>query len=183
MPQNYKAIICSHQMLGPTTKVTGNFTYDGGNTSGFQMCQNGHVLVDIINAFVNRTAINKTYQLTKRHSSGGTSGEVIEGFGYTLEYDFSEVSNDVSIKCCLTGHTHVDMVTKLNGIENNDVYDIMLTTGADNFQCNDLGCFGERARDAFNVVSVDYASGLKMLRIGSDVTQGFTKRDNIIINI
>ena len=183
MPDGYKAIICSHMMIGYTTPISGNFTYSNGNTIGFQMSQNGYVVQDIINAFISKTSISKTYEMTKRMDSGRIDGEVIEGFGYTLNYDFSNISENIDIKCCLTGHTHIDMVTKLTNIPEKDIYDIMITQGVAQFQTGDLGNFGKKGKDAFNIISVNKNIGLKMIRIGNDVTQDFTKRDNIIINI
>lgn len=183
MPEGCKAIICSHMMIGYTTPVSGNFTYQSGNIYGFQMSQNGYVVIDIINAFIGRTAVNKTYEMTKRADDGHIDGEVIEGFGYTLDFDFSNVSENVDIKCCLTGHTHIDMVTTLRDVIEKDVYNIMITQGRGQFQSGDLGNWGEKAKDAFNIISVDKNTGLKMIRVGNDVTQDFTKRDNIIINI
>lgn len=183
MPEGCKAIICSHMMIGITSLVQGNFTCPFGTNNGFQMSQNGYVVVDIINAFLSRGTINKTYEMTKRADGGRIDGEVIQGFGFTLDYNFSGVSESIDIKCCLTGHTHVDVVSTLSGVTEKDVYNLSITQGRGQFQVGDLGNLGEKAKDAFNIISVDKNTGLKMIRVGSDVTQDFTKRDNIIINI
>lgn len=179
MPLGYRAIICTHMMIGKCKPVESNFTYKNGNTTGFEMCQNGHVLLDIINAYNERSSLSKTYEMTKRTTGGDISGEVIKGFGYSLNYDFSSVPLNNRINCCLTGHNHFDMVAILCDSYPHNIYNLMITAGASTFQCGDIGNFGEYGKDSFNIVSVDNNSELKMMRIGSNLTSDFVERDFI----
>ena len=183
MPLGCKAIICTHMMIGRCEMVDSNFSYKKGSTNGFYMCQNGHVLLDIINAFNERSVLCKKYEMTKRMSGGDISGEIINGYGYTLNHDFTNVPQDNCIKCCLTGHNHFDMVAKLQDSYPHDVYDLMITAGAPAFQCGDIGNFGEYCMDSFNIVSVDNNAELKMMRIGQNITSDFIRRDYIILSL
>ena len=182
MPDGYQAVICTHQKVGAVNVQSSKFTsHYGIGSGGFQMCQDGDLIVDVIKAFTNRTAINKKYEMTQRGNNAG--GEVISGFDFTLVYDFSNsISLTSKIKCCLTGHTHADEVSKINNL-GFDLYDITLKNGGATFQCDDMPNFGERSKDAFNIVSVDGSLGFKMMRIGQDINDRFELRDNIIINI
>ena len=181
MPDGYNAIICSHMKICDVTKVDGKFTYRGSGTGDYQMCQDGYVVADIIKAFTERSVLEKTYNLTKRVSNA-VNGEIINGFGYTLSYDFSNAASPTSkIKMCCTGHTHYDQVAKINNL-GFDLLDITMCTGSQTFQTGDTVNFGERSKDAFNIVSVDNNTGIKVLRIGQDINDKFELRDNIILN-
>lgn len=182
MPMGCKAIVCSHMMIGPSAPVHCNFTYPYGDTRGCQMCQNGNVLVDILSAFIKRESVSTTYEMMRRMPAGRTDGEIIEGFSYSLNYDFSSIPEAVDVKCCLAGHKHIDMITTLDVLPSRSLYNIMITSGSPFYQCGDLGVFGERGRDAFNIASVDSKNGFKMMRIGQDMTDIFTRRDNIVLD-
>ena len=179
MPAGYNAIICAHQKVGTVVKKEGKFTYRGSGAGDFQSCQTGNIIADIISAFNSRGVINNTYELTKRGQNVG--GDIINGFGYTLVYDFSAVDVSTKVKCCLTGHTHYDQVAEIDGISG-VTPNITICTGGKNFQTGDTVNFGERSLDAFNVVSVDNNIGIKVMRVGQDILDTLEYRDKVTLN-
>ena len=139
----------------------------------------GSPINDIIDAFIGRTTISKTYTQT------GTPSSV------SVTADFSAVDSTVEFIAHLTGHFHQDTVCY---VPNTDHTQLMLNVICTNaiyggtaypYLC-DLADLPRNSEDAtqnsFNVYVIDRTAGtVKIIRVGSNTTYDMKKRDYMVI--
>lgn len=135
----------------------------------------GSPINDIVDAFISRGSINKTYEQT------GTPATV------SVAQDFSGVADGVEFIAHLTGHFHQDSIAYVTGTEQMQLMLNVICTNAIYggsaypYLC-DLADTPRNAadgtQDAFNVYVIDReAKTVKVVRVGSELTFDMQHRD------
>lgn len=129
----------------------------------------GNILPDIIQAFMDKSKINKSYQQT---------GGVVTTLN--AEADFS--NSGAEFICYLSGHTHLDSIHYLRDYPKQ----LELTIGCDNTNYthgSDMAQIaGTKTEDVINVCSVDRNRGyIYVVRIGADMSYTCQRRDILAI--
>lgn len=185
-PANYGVILLYHQPDGhgmpPETSGYTKFYCIGDGYTPESQIYGGlqdTPIVDIIDAFIGRTTLNKTYQQTGTPSS------------FTVNADFSTVANGVEFIAHLFGHCHSDKITYYQNAQykqlmclvaiTNTVYGKDYTGGY--AESSDvIKEMGTHTEDAFNVYVVDRANKLfKVVRVGNTKTYEMQDRDYMAI--
>ena len=134
----------------------------------------GSPINDIIDAFISRTSINKTYVQTGEPSS------------VTVSADFSDIPADCEFIAHLTGHFHQDTVYHMNNTVNKQLMLNVTCTNAlygstaypyladvSDIPRNNL----DSTQDAFNVYVIDRINKkVKIVRVGSNMTYQMRER-------
>lgn len=176
-PQNYGIILLYHSPQVATNKTTGfdKFYQDVRKSNSTYNAVSGSPITDIVDAFISRTTINKSYNQTGSPSSVSVSA------------DFSGVDESIEFIAHLTGHMHqdsiyhiancVNMQLMLNVICTNSLYG-----GTSYPYLCDIADIPRRGVDAtqnsFNVYIIDRVNkSVKIIRVGSNITHQMQKRD------
>lgn len=132
----------------------------------------GSPIADLMDAFIARTSINKTYTQTGALPS------------FTINANFSTgVNAGVEFMAYLNGHLHVDRIGYLDGTAKKQLVLNIICGNAFVSQWRDgLGDLprkaGTVAEDAFNIYGFDRVLGVvKIARIGSNINNLMEKRD------
>ena len=163
--------------------------------------QNGYIIQDLIVAYLNRTAISKTYKCITPNTNPLASDVVLTNLpdfypDVVVNVDFSSAVGDVI--CFLNGHQHSDSCYYSShtgtkkfltiGNINGGYVDIDGDNQTGNNFYNvwnhaDVIKGGVYSRDCFNVISFDTTEkAVYLLRIGADVNDQFVKRDFVRIS-
>ena len=136
--------------------------------------EGGIPLYDIVDAFIGRTTLSKTY------TQGGDPASL------TVSADFSSVPSDVEFIAHLTGHYHEDAVCYLPGTQEKQLMLNVTCTnaiyGGETYQyladVGDIGRFdGDATQDAFNAYIIDRDAGtVQIVRVGQNRTYDLTER-------
>lgn len=135
----------------------------------------GSPIADIIDAFIGKTTINKSYT-----QNGELSTLTVNG-------DFSTVANGVEFIAHVNGHLHGDFVGYLdNTVHKQLVLNITCGNAFVSPWRDGLGDLprmaGTLVEDAFNIYGIDRVLGMvKIVRIGSNVNYLMMKRDFMAI--
>lgn len=136
----------------------------------------GSPIADLMDAFIGRTSINKTY------TQNGTLSTL------TVNANFSTgVNSGVEFIAYLNGHLHADRIGYLIGTAHKQLVLNIICGNAFVSQWRDgLGDLprkaGTAAEDAVNIYGVDRKLGMvKVARVGSNITYLMEKRDSMAI--
>lgn len=139
----------------------------------------GTPIYDIIDAFIGRTSISKTYVQTGEPASVSVSA------------DFSGINSGVEFIAHMTGHFHQDSVCYVPGTTNkqlmlNIICTVAVYGGAAYPYLSDLSDLprngGDTTQDAFNAYIIDRDNKIvKIVRIGSDLTYEMSERKHLAI--
>ena len=178
-PDDYGVIVLSHasQVNLDNAKDTDypDFFQDERLYNNTHNAVSGGVpLYDIIDAFISRTTLSKTYTQTGEPSS------------VTVSADFSSVDNSVEFIAHLTGHFHQDSICYVPSRTNKQLMlNVTCTTcvygGSSYPYLADIqdqgGNYFDSSQDAFNVYVIDRDNKtVKVVRIGSDITYDMDDR-------
>ncbi len=204
LPGGYHVIIMMHQppiyidtvpasgTVRSSFSFQGTVTYQGNKTQGFDGVSSNWILVDIIDAFLNKATLNKTYLFEPS----------LEGETYNLNRNAAlttTLNNDFKITVNTTfayttpkfvgyffGHTHTDLV---GFIKERTPYQAIVGIGsgscvmARTTDDNVSRVLATKSQDLFNVCSVDTSnSRLFVVRIGADIDNNLSVRRSVILN-
>lgn len=167
-PSGWGVMIAKHQMeYADNNDNPFNSYFLRGNSA--QSTYVGNILPDIIQAFMDKSKINKSYQQT---------GGVVTTLN--AEADFS--NSGAEFICYLSGHTHLDSIHYLRDYPKQ----LELTIGCDNTNYthgSDMAQIaGTKTEDVINVCSVDRNRGyIYVVRIGADMSYTCQRRDILAI--
>lgn len=182
-PADYGVLIMHHV---PETALTnakdmsyGEFFQDTRKYDSIISGITGTPIYDIIDAFIGKTSISKTYSQT------GSPASV------SVTADFSGINSGVEFIAHMTGHFHQDSVCYVPGTTNKQLMLNIICTAAVYggstypYLCDlsDLPRNGDDAtQDSFNVYVIDRDSKqVRIVRIGSDITYKMTERRTMVI--
>lgn len=165
-PEGYAVFILTHQPEAFGPKID---SWQSRKIANSNVSETPPILVNIVNAFINRTTINATYEQTV-----GVSGTI------TVEYDFS---NSVGLFAAfLNGHMHDDFVGKLSYFDLNQL----------NKNCDNIGyqsgssighVYHTYNENTINVVSVNTSTKtITVFRIGAKYSADGDYRDVKILS-
>lgn len=135
----------------------------------------GSPIADIIDAFIGKTTINKSYTQNGELSTLTVSG------------DFSTVANGVEFIAHVNGHLHADRIGYLDNTAHKQlVLNIICGNAFVGDYRDGLGDLprmaGTVCEDAFNVYGIDRVLGVvKIVRVGSNMNYKMEKRDFMAI--
>jgi hypothetical protein len=167
-PSGWGVMIAKHQMeYADDNDNTFNSYFLRGR--GVQYTYVGSILPDIVQAFIDKSVLNQSYQQT---------GAVVTTL--RAEADFS--NNGAEFICYLSGHTHLDSIHYLRDYPKQ----LELTIGCDNTNYthnSDMAqVAGTKTEDVINVCAVDRNRGyIYIVRIGSDMSYTGQRRDILSI--
>lgn len=135
--------------------------------------QSGDVVLDILTAYKNKTAINKTYTYTVDNWQS-VLGSV------TVDIDFATYNG--TLVGAFVGHQHCDTFGHLNGIPV-----IAVASGTTDlaaaFESDTPRINGTKTEDSFNIIAIDTVNKkIKMVKIGADMTYSMNERKYVAIN-
>lgn len=166
LPSGYGVIIAKHEPLNirGTTDNSFNSLPLQGHRSG-QGYVSSDMIPDIVQAFIDKTTINRTYAQTG-------------GIVTTLVANANFANTNGEFICYVDGHTHADGVSFLADYPEQ----LELNIACDNFHYlhgNDSkNIQGTLLQDVLNYVSVDPNKGIiHILRIGNDFSSQASRRD------
>lgn len=169
---DWYVIIAMHQIIDVFPKYDNEFKGTINYTNAdVEFAQVG-MLQDIIDAYISKGTLSKTYSV-----SGADSNEVPN---VSVSADFTSANGEFI--CYINGHTHNDG-TGQSSVATNKQVNINVTTGSANttYQAiyDDLyRVVGERSEDAFDVLCFDTdRKEIRMLRIGANVNNQMKRRD------
>lgn len=183
-PNDYGIIILSHS---PQTSLEnardsnyGDFFQVGHVSYSMHNAVSGGVpICDIVDAFISRTTISKTYTQTGSPSS------------VSVTADFSSVDASVEFIAHLTGHLHADQICYTPGTVNKQLMLNVTCTnalygGSDYPYLADISDIGRNKNDAtgdaFNVYVIDRDNKtVKVVRIGGNLTNDMEERKYMVI--
>ncbi len=177
-PANYGIIILTHIPEHEWSVVTGYEKFWQSQMFFTDLYTNitGSPIADLIDAFIGRTSINKSYT-----QSGALST-------LTINTSFATgINTGVEFMAYLNGHLHVDRVGYLNNTAHKQLVLNIICGNAFVSQWRDgLGDLPRKAgtvvEDAFNVYGFDQTLGVvKIARVGSNVNYRMEKRDFMMI--
>ena len=181
-PAGYGVVILAHT---PCVDVAGLYNEEYGEFFQ-QLRMYGHThyditgapIYDIVDAFIGRTAINKTYTQTGTPSSISVSA------------DFSNVNSGVEFIAHLTGHIHEDTVCYLPTTHKQLMLNICcataMTGGASypylSDDCDISKSPITKSQDAINAYIIDRENkSVKIVRIGGNTTYKMERREWMVI--
>lgn len=177
-PANYGIIILTHIPEHEWNVVTGYEKFWQSQMFFTDLYTNitGSPIADLMDAFIGRTSINKSY------TQSGTLSTL------TINTSFATgVNTGVEFMAYLNGHLHVDRVGYLNNTTHKQLVLNIICGNAFVSQWRDgLGDLPRKAgtvvEDAFNVYGFDQTLGVvKIARVGSNVNYRMEKRDFMMI--
>ena len=170
VPEDYGVILLYHSPQGamtPAENYTEFYQTEHPAWSSWHNSVSGGVpLYDIVDAFIARTTLTKTYTQT------GTPSSI------TVECDFSAVPSTCEFIAHVTGHVHMDLITYLSGTTQKQLM-LNVTCGISAYggasyrylaNANDIPRNNtDASQDAFNVYVIDRDNGVvKVVRFGSN---------------
>lgn len=172
-PADYGVIIAKHNPVNVrgTLENPFNSPYLAGRNTA-QSYVSTDLIADIVQAFMDGEAIDRTYTQTQ--------GVVTT---LTVQADFSAKNAGAEFVCYLDGHTHADGVSFLKDYPRQ----LELNIGADNFHyqhyADTFNQQGTQHQDLMNYVSVNRNFGyVYLLRIGNDFSARASRRDYTAID-
>ena len=172
-PADWGVIIAKHNPVNARGTLDNPFNspYMAGRNSA-QSYVSTNLIADIVQAFMDGEAIDRTYAQTK--------GVVTT---LTVQADFSRKNAGAEFICYLDGHTHADGVSFLRDYPRQ----LELNIGADNFHyqhySDTLNQQGTQHQDLINYVSVNRSFGyVYLLRIGNAFSARASRRDYTAID-
>ncbi len=181
-PQNYGVIVMSHSPEGKPTLIQGYDKFYQSVAPGgeaYATFNGEHFIKDILDAFIAKASINKTYTKDGHDS-------------VTVSANFANVNTGVQFLFQATGHEHADWIGMTKNATQRQLM-LNITTGASIYgrgvsqaewaEDSDLPRGGKGSvQDAFNVYSIDREAGMiRIARIGSNVNNELKLRDFMII--
>lgn len=178
LPDDYSVIISLHQLPAQIDFIDNPFVdqnYTKVSISDYKTNQDVALLFNIVDAFISKTTLNKTYA----PKSNVTNATVASMGNVTVNADFSD-RNHSNFVCWLNGHVHMDLVGTVKQAINRQVV-VTVTNQALDYPEHYDGIArieNTKAEDAFNVISIDSSSRkIRIARIGNNMPNNLKKRD------
>lgn len=177
VPEDYAVLIVQHSMERQAVPITGKEEWWGDVSSNLDYggITGGYVIQDIMDAWIGKTTINKTYTQPAKGSTTNT---------FTAEADFSEDASNEFIGY-VSGHTHIDCIGYADGTAYRQL--IMCCTCA----CPWRGQTGRVyprglqgvTQDSFNVYAIDRTNKqVRIAKVGSNMKMDFTETKYTIVD-
>ena len=177
-PAGYGIVMLEHAPQTVLSKDSAHVTFwqnDRLYNGTHNEVSGGVPIYDIIDAFIARTSMNKTYTQTGEPSS------------FTVSADFSDVDTSIEFIAHLTGHFHQDSICYVPGTAQKQLMLNVTCTNAlqgytGNYAyladiCDVTRNKNDQTQDAFNIYVIDRdAKMVKVVRIGSNLTPGMVER-------
>ena len=174
-PINYHVLIALHTAPDSMNKdFTSHFTsYARGTTHLYDhSCVSGHPIVEIVNAWINGTTLNKTYNLRKEHE-GEITGDTV-----SVNADFTSRGNGVFIGY-ISGHWHGSYISNSDMYPDQMMYSVdCANSGAGATEDSDTPRkTGTKSEDCFVAFSIDTTNRkINIVRIGAHMTNTMVDR-------
>ena len=182
-PTDYSVVVLTHQVVHenpmiveslfteiPAYRMVDSSFADGSGGYGYMLNNmNGNCIGDIVNAFINRTAINETY--TNNISMPSS----------TVQKNFSARGADGKFICYLSGHTHAPFI--LRDGTYNDQIQVLLPSGSDSYaqrRGDDIRPLNDEENYYYIAFNTD-RKVVKILKAGGRMTCDMRGRDFIEI--
>lgn len=178
VPAGNTLCVCMHSYPYANTSDAGVFTQVGSSVVGSTAPVYAEIIPDIINAWQNGAALNKTYTPTLNPAYGTVSALS----NVTVNHSFSSRGAGV-FGCYIVGHVHKDTMAHSTVYEAQKIVSLCATSNEpDQNRDADLPRGKGKTMDAITTVSVDTGKRLiKLVRVGSNVTTGMVERKCIAI--
>lgn len=177
-PEDYGIIILTHSPqvnIGSAKDPNyGDFFQNARLYNNTFNAVNGTPVYDIVDAFISRTTLSRTYTQTGSPDSVSVSA------------DFTSVDSSVEFIAHLTGHFHQDSICYLPGTVNKQLMLNVVCTnsiyGGSAYpylaDIQDIGrCNSDSTQDAFNMYVIDRdTKTVKVIRVGSNITYEMHER-------
>lgn len=171
-PNDYKVVVLLHQTPHyPFTLLESDFTISEElmkiSQDSFLNLINGSPICDIIDAYINRKSINKTY----------SSSVSVVSKTATINYDFSDAQGEFYMYFC--GHWHTPLICKDSTYQNQiTMANPAGSTSGYQRQWDDIPPTNDgRNQDNFTVVSIDTENkSINIVKVGGQVTKDMRKR-------
>jgi len=173
----WSVVVCMHQIIDVFPKYDNEFkgtvAYGSADVSN---AGQDTLIQDVIDAYIGRTTLSKTYS----HTSASAS----EIPSVTISANFSSAQGDFI--CYINGHTHNDGNGQ-SSIATHKQVNLNITCGSNN--TNSIAVYDDLFRDssgisqdAFNVIAFDTdKKQIRVLRIGANVSMDMRRRDYALI--
>lgn len=176
LESGWSVVIVMHQLPNTITTIKSKFNTDEGDIKSFYSAQTG-IISDIVDAYIGRTAINKSYTAQGRDYGGAIIAESIPNADVLVNTDFS--SSNGQFMCYLVGHSHQDHVGVVKNTNNRQLVVQMTTSSMTKSTTDDItrvrGC---KSQDCLNMVIFDTDAGrVRLLRVGANQTNNMEWRD------
>lgn len=170
IPSDYTLMVVMHSFPYPNEVIESNFTQPNiTELTGNTVACYSDVIPDIINAWINKTTISKTYQ-PQIQSDAISAISVIHSFASRSESLFG---------CYFVGHIHGDAIARSTTYTNQKIV-CLCATACDNWQNynSDLPRIeNTKAFDAITVATIDTDNHtIKLARVGSNKTINMVDR-------
>ena len=173
LPDDWHVIVALHQLAyEPDIDTLNNpFSYRKAkvgwklDAGSWKSNQDNTLITDIVDTFISKTTLTKTYDVLDDSGLPST-------YAVNLSLDYSDRNNSNFI-CFLSGHTHMDIVGYVKGMNNNVInISIADSSFANEAVYGDLPrTDGAKSEDCLNVISFDTEERkIKIVRIGADMT-------------
>lgn len=193
---DWGVIIATHQPLDAPVNaniVDTNWTDRTHEWIIPQFCQNGYILQDIIQAFMDHGTINQTYKGIKPETNPLSNNITLLNSplvpDVTVNTDFINVT--AHMICTMHGHTHQHGVYTSSRISGHRLLELVMETSCyepdsiaipngflTKLCVSDVIRGGNSSRECFNIISFDTTNKyIYLMRVGADTTDIFTKRD------
>lgn len=179
-PANYGVVLLYHSPLSEIASDENNKFYQ---TPRYNLNNHnaivGDPIADIIDSFINRATLSRTYSQTGTPSS------------FSVSADFTSLNSGVEFIAHLTGHIHADSVGYVEGYTKKQLM-LNITCGiafygTDSYpffnEPSDIGrSLNDATQNAFNVYVIDRSTKtVKIIRAGANCTKSLKDRDKMII--
>lgn len=173
-PNGYAILVLTHQPQRDWEALPGytKFWQKIRNSGSIRTNITGEPIPDIVDAFIGRTTIDRTY------NQNGVIREL------HVEADFSEVDENIDFVAYLNGHFHADNIGVLKNTAHRQVnLNIALGSTRLHETRSDLPRkHFTPTEDLFNMYGIDYKNKtVKIVRVGSNMPFDLDKRDFMII--
>ncbi len=178
LPDDYSVVIALHQLPAKIDFLDDPFVDQNSSkvsTPDYKTNQDVTLLFNIVDAFISKTTLNKTYA-----PKSNVTNQTVESMGnVTVNADFSDRVHS-NFVCWLNGHVHMDLVGTIVDATNRQVV-ITVTNQALDYPENYDGLariVDSKAEDAFNVISINNETRkIRIVRVGNNMPNNLIKRE------
>jgi hypothetical protein len=178
-PEDYGVALTYHSSIGNITTLEHKFSVRAGDVLNMLPSgQTGNPVVDIIQAWIDKTTLSQTYPFTGTVETAADAWSIPD---VSAVCDFSGRTTS-KFFAHLTGHLHADVVAKYNGTDQV----VLLIDRGTSYPYSTMGDIyredNTKSETLFNVVAFNTDDmTIRIVRIGADVTCDMVKRDIGII--
>lgn len=180
VPSGYCVIVAFHQLIDGLKDRVEKFDARWGQdiTAGNFATAQENIIQDIIDAYISKRTLSKTYSNTL----GAPTSEIPN---VVANYNFTNAGGEFA--CYVNGHTHHDHIGYSANATNKQLNVNVTTASANRYTqavYDDLFReVGTKSEDCFNVVAIDTDKKMvRVLRVGANATVNMTMRDMVSVS-